>query len=400
MAKSKHIEPAAINSLPASSLIWIDPRTCTHYVNIGGLRMSGVICSGDWDLDTKPITNMIKIKACLDHWREGISWEESGIYEYMEDLIAKKSRRIDGCHSRTDIVNRYARMDLIYQEIKTDKRLKTAFERGVTTDPALEPSGVVIHFGRDGEPLFSGSGHHRLSIAIALGLTEMPVMLGAIHPRALPKIQKRLARAAAKQNLKEGHPMGYQTTRSTQSKFDLIKDSIDIKNVHSLLDIGCNEGILTSMFSNRGIFCVGIDISKHFVDRFEVSKTPAFGVLPMTQELAERIPQFDTILLLSVHHQWIKSLGEESARKLVTTIAFKAKKHFVVEFAAIATKYGYSKAPFKDNDETSLIEYAFRWLRELQVPGEVRHIGKNPELPGREPYRYSFVIDRAPVDQN
>jgi len=393
-----HTDPEEDSSvtLRKNSLIWIDPRECTHFVTIGGGRMSGVVLDGDWDLRAKPITEMFKVKACLQHWREGVPWEETGIFEFMESLLARRAtKQVDGCKSRSDIEARYARIDKLYDSIKSDGAMKTSYQLGIVGDPLMQTGGVVIHFDREGKPLFSGSGHHRFSIAIALNLPEMPAMLGAVHPQALDKIQERLRHAKQRLNEKDGTTMGYQSTRSTESKFELIKSNIDTNRLHNLLDIGCNEGLLTTMFSKLGIFCVGLDISPHFVDRFKESGTPAFGVLPMTQERAERIPQFDAILLLSVHHQWVKSQGDEAARKLVATIASKANKYFVIEFAAIAKKYGYAKAPFKDNDEASLAEYALGWLRGLGVPGNIRQIGKNPELAGKEPFRYSFVIERG-----
>ena len=166
-----------------ASLVWVDPRTCTHMTRIGGARMSGVVHPGDWDRQVQPIGESVKIAACIAHWRDGVPWANTGIYDHMLAIVRRRGKA-DACRSLVDIIRRYQRMDRLYETIARDGFL-TAHALGRTTDPQLEPGGIVIHAGRDRAAIFSGSGSHRLAIALVLGLTRIPAQIGAVHPEAL-----------------------------------------------------------------------------------------------------------------------------------------------------------------------------------------------------------------------
>lgn len=188
---------------------------------------------------------------------------------------------------------------------------------------------------------------------------------------------------------------GYQSHRAPNTKFDLILGAIDPTHLNSVLDVGCNEGELTKRFFDRGLFAVGIDMQPHFWSPTSAQpEGPAFAVWPLSQERAEKLPTFDLVLLLSVHHQWVKIWGDEDARRLVQTLGERSRRYFVVEFAAIAGKYGANAPDFRDNDEDSIVAYALKWLDSLGL-GQPRYIGKNPESMPKEPFRFVFVVDRS-----
>lgn len=188
----------------------------------------------------------------------------------------------------------------------------------------------------------------------------------------------------------------YQSTRATDAKFELISSQLDFSEVRNALDIGCNEGFITAQLTARGIFAVGLDIAPHFVGRFanSASPTPAFGVLPITPESVTALPEFDAVFLLSVHHQWTKLYGDGYSRRLVEQLFVKVRRHFVIEFAAISSKYGFADPPFRDNDDASVVSWAQDWLRELKGVGGIRYLGRNPEHQRKEPFRHLFAVSR------
>ena len=145
-------------------------------------KHSAIIVSGNWDKKVYPIQQHLKIKACELHFDKGLSWERSGAYKIMLDLIEKKGS-FDNCTSKNDIKIRYERIDSLYSRIKSDKRIKSRLE--IIPDNYREYGGILIHIGRNGEPIFGGSGCHRLSIARALHLEKIPCELGIVHPDAL-----------------------------------------------------------------------------------------------------------------------------------------------------------------------------------------------------------------------
>lgn len=188
------------------------------------------------------------------------------------------------------------------------------------------------------------------------------------------------------------HP--YQGSRFPEEKSNLIFSKIDLKQVNNVLDIGCNNGRIAMKFQKMGKFCVGIDAIPCFPSDIYNTDSPAFGLFTLTLEKVSLLPRFDLILLLSVHHQWIKQYGDQYAKQLVEKIIDKSIRYFIIEFAALSEKYGYKKPLFTDNNEESVKKYAEDWLNSINFSGNIKYIGKNKERAGREPYRYLYMIEK------
>lgn len=194
----------------------------------------------------------------------------------------------------------------------------------------------------------------------------------------------------------------YQRGRYPKEKIDLILSRLSLSEINNVLDVGCNEGYISAEFAKLGKFCVAIDVGPLFLthilndlENVYERQNPAFGVFPLTEENINLIPEFDLILLLSVHHQWINSYGNDYGERLVSRLIDKTRRYLVIEFAATAKKYGFKEPKFEDNDEESIKAYAESWLRGLNVPGTVEYIGKNKEgTDANEPYRFTFMITK------
>ena len=89
-----------------------------------------------------------KIKYCVNHFVEGISWKDLPI----EDAPAE----------------RYFRLDCLFRETKAIGAFKD-----------LPGDNIIIHL-INGKPYFAGGGYHRLAIALILGLREIPVDVSLI----------------------------------------------------------------------------------------------------------------------------------------------------------------------------------------------------------------------------
>ncbi len=64
--------------------IWINPMDVEHVlIDRFGRSESGKIVPGNWDEDGLPIAKDTKLQACLAHFKHGIAWPETGIYEFM-----------------------------------------------------------------------------------------------------------------------------------------------------------------------------------------------------------------------------------------------------------------------------------------------------------------------------
>ncbi|RQD56886.1 MAG: hypothetical protein D5R98_09695 [Desulfonatronovibrio sp. MSAO_Bac4] len=148
-------------------------------------RLSGLIVGGDWGNKTTSIYTCPKVKFSLMHWQQGIPWADTGCFEYLLEIIRQRGR-VDGLRNLSEIRARYDKLDEIFEQVKQDGRLRNAQELGKARGKHLENSGVLIHLNSQGEPVFGGSGCHRIAMAISLGIEEIPAKLGMVHSEYIP----------------------------------------------------------------------------------------------------------------------------------------------------------------------------------------------------------------------
>jgi hypothetical protein len=169
----------------AFELLMLDPATINLFLRRfpGSMRdISGCVAPGDWDLDVAPITKWVKYQRLHAHFCDGVSWEQTGVFEHMMRVIAKKGVH-DGCRTIDDVRRRYERLDRLYARVRQEGRLQV--RREVEPSAFRESGGISIHFTRTGEGVFRGGGGHRLCIAKILDLPVVPVCVGYIHRDAV-----------------------------------------------------------------------------------------------------------------------------------------------------------------------------------------------------------------------
>lgn len=162
--------------------IWIRPADCVTAVSSVSRQQTGHILGGDWDLQAQPLSEVPKVRMALLHWRSGLTWRDVGAYDYMMQRIAECGE-LDGCRNLEDVIARYDRLDLMFERVKREGRLRTQSE--LRPDNFRERGGVYIHIGRHNNPIFGSGGCHRLAMATALEIDEIPAQLGVVHPAAL-----------------------------------------------------------------------------------------------------------------------------------------------------------------------------------------------------------------------
>jgi hypothetical protein len=135
-----------------------------------------------------PVGELVKIRCCIAHWRDGVPWEETGIYEHMLGKIERTADPRLQQVSISDLRKRYARLDRVFATVKREGRLRHAHELGAVASEATGWNGIEIHVGAGGEPILGDSGTHRFAIAKVLELTHIPALLGFVHEEAVPKL--------------------------------------------------------------------------------------------------------------------------------------------------------------------------------------------------------------------
>lgn len=180
-------------------------------------------------------------------------------------------------------------------------------------------------------------------------------------------------------------------------------NSLDnIADCKTLLDIGCNAGKVTAAFAEKGIFAVGIDINPRIIN-FPGNKRPIIGYFPFNDQSIHVVPDFDIILLLSVHHQWVHDQGDAYTQNLIAQLVHKAQRYMFIEFATLNEKYGYEQPRFDEDDENSQKKYYHDWLTECagryaslfgKADFDFSYVGKNRERAGVEEFRHTYLIKK------
>ncbi len=168
--------------------IWIDPGSVVRRLSGFSDTDSGRVVGGDWDQMAVPLETHHKMRSAIRHWSQREPWEATeAIDRYLEDIEIHGIR--DGCRTLADVEARLAELDRIFEAVRCDGWLRTRAElqRGRAF---RERGGIRIHISRRNEPIFGGSGYHRLAIATVLEFERIPAQLGVVHPLAIRSWRK------------------------------------------------------------------------------------------------------------------------------------------------------------------------------------------------------------------
>jgi hypothetical protein len=181
---------------------------------------------------------------------------------------------------------------------------------------------------------------------------------------------------------------GYQDNHKekTNDQFNLIHAFIQQSSFpKNILEIGTNKCNLLKKFNEIGFVCFGVDkVEHHRSDYFHLNRD-------VTTINFQDLPKFSYTFILSVHHQFVSAYGHDWTKDLLSKLISKTKGVIFIEFAAINKKFGaHQDELFKDNDDESIIEYAFSFLSDLNK--KVTYLGKTLENNTDEKYRFLFAV--------
>lgn len=163
--------------------IWVSPEHVDRRLSGYPEWSSAEVVDGEWDLMAVPLVSHHKIISAYAHWRDGLSWHETGVVERILEGIEIYGSS-DGCKNPEDIELRLASLDRLFESIRSAGRLKTRKEIYGRWS-FRERGGIRVNIARDGQPIFGGSGYHRLAISRILGLKRIPAQIGVVHPEAI-----------------------------------------------------------------------------------------------------------------------------------------------------------------------------------------------------------------------
>ena len=178
----RHLDRHAVG--PAFGLIRINPNAVEEYLSprFGPHSYVFDIKGGDWDKTRpKPIEEYDMYRAFENHFTRSVPWEETEFYQRILDQIESGKTKW-GCRSAEEFQQVCQEFDALHESILEHGFLsmEELHERGLASDRPVHANEVCVAIGRDGT-LYSDEGRHRLFIAKALGLEEIPVRVLVRH---------------------------------------------------------------------------------------------------------------------------------------------------------------------------------------------------------------------------
>lgn len=209
-------------------------------------------------------------------------------------------------------------------------------------------------------------------------------------------IRRYLLHPAERDASKNQRPYQEKVLRGHEDRWRLI-DGLLSDSHSSCLDVGCNLGDVTVRCADRGLWTVGIDRSAELVDaaRIRHGFRPgcAFGVLDITKQSVAKLPNFDVILLLNVHHNWHRAFGDSGTREILREFGQRSRL-IVFQGPSRLSRFGSQPPDFIDNDEASVVAHYYSYLTSTfdGQANSVKMIGRSSVVGTREPYRWIFAV--------
>jgi hypothetical protein len=183
------------------------------------------------------------------------------------------------------------------------------------------------------------------------------------------------------------------------SRWELISAAIP-EGSQNLLDIGSNLGEFTAAAAGRGMWSLGIERGERLIREARKRHASLADCHFINAELSPanigKLPQFDVTLFLGVYHHWHAAYGSEAALTMLRQLAANTRKLLVFEGPSRTARFKVDEPDFVSNDEASVTEFYTRFLKTHlgDLSSRITLLGKAPNVGEREPYRWTFAIER------
>lgn len=199
---------------------------------------------------------------------------------------------------------------------------------------------------------------------------------------------------------REGSSFSYQKSRldGVEERWEMLEPRL-CENT-SVLDIGCNAGMLTGKVASTGRFVVGIEKNGATVaDAVEYhGLSREFGLVnkSITPENVQSLPTFDYIFLFSIYHQLYSYYGQQTAEELLSAVSQKTSDTLFFEAASQKSKYDDQDLPFEDFDDESIVEYNIDMLNSvIESHSKIEYMGSSSRKDSATGERHLFRIEMS-----
>jgi SAM-dependent methyltransferase len=169
-------------------------------------------------------------------------------------------------------------------------------------------------------------------------------------------------------------------SRACADRWRLIERVIAESDSESVLDLGCAEGYFVREAAKRKRVALGVDgdlraitIGQTLASLERISGA-AFMHAVITPKLVRQLPQFDSVIFLSILHHVFNELGAEDAREMMEAIRTRTRKRLIFDMGqSNETTYPWAKIlPPMEPDPGTWISHFLRQcgFSAVEVVGE------------------------------
>jgi len=289
-----------------------DPASPQESVFPSNLR--GKVVDGNWDIADFKFADVDHMDAFKQRIQEGAEWKDTRFYKrFLKEI--ESGRTVWNMKNKNDLDQHCRHHDELYEKIK-----KEGYHPNIDEKTKIASLNEIdVNIGRNGEYLFQ-NGVHRLSIAKALGIKYVPVMVYIRH-KQWQDFRKRLIEYA---RLEPGgklyqppiHPdladIPYDLQKHNwQCIMETIEKHLSKKN-GLMLDIGSNLGFFCHKFEDLGYRCYAVESelsASQIAEKIRIAENKKFTIINKSIFDVEFVKtmEFDVVLALNIFHWFLQT---------------------------------------------------------------------------------------------
>ena len=151
-------------------IVWIPREDITCAMACDFNLYAGEILPGEWDRRTIELDRLSRYRAVLQHYRDGVSWDETDFFRESAQRIARgeEVREVGRARSDAELLSYYeTHVQDLYEDMKANGfRLRSV---------------PHVHVARDGRILLGNEGIQRLALAGVVGVARIPCRVRVRH---------------------------------------------------------------------------------------------------------------------------------------------------------------------------------------------------------------------------
>lgn len=268
--------------------------------NVIGLERGGA-----WDEESFPLSELPVFEAVRRRVRDGVAWEDTEYHRQAKAALARGERYFKFTRPE-DLERVFAKIDDLHRALTEDGyRDQGALGTGRPWDE------IVVAFDRDGRPLFV-DGRHRLALARALELPEVPAVVALRHEtwaRTAREVRAYAAQRGGRAYQPYLHPdLADIPSDQGHERFEQLLAALPVRS-GTLIDLGANAGYFSHRFEAAGFDCVAVERSEkeaHFLTALRDASGRDFRVLKGSLTEVD-LPAAEVTLALNIFHHFLKT---------------------------------------------------------------------------------------------